>query len=219
MKIAAGLRVDRGGGVWYLINVTMSKPVNAQGKPNLYLIAGSNGAGKTTFAREFLPEYVNCRRFINPDLIASGLSPFDPAAVAAQAGKLVLREIRRAIRARESFAFESTLSGRTYLRLLKEAKSAGFRLHLVYLWIPGPELALVRIRDRVEAGGHDVPESDVRRRYTRSLRNLFMLYVSEMDLVHLLDNSGRFPRLVFRIENGITTVVDMELYETIRNGL
>lgn len=162
------------------------------------------------------PDYAQCLRFINPDLIAAGLSPFDPAAAAAEAGKLVLREVQQAILRGESFAFESTLSGRTYLRLVRQAQEAGVRLHLFYLWVPGPELALARIRDRVDAGGHDVPEPDVRRRYPRSLRNLFTLYAPEMDTVHFFDNSGANPRLVFTIESGRMTVLDPTLYELIR---
>ena len=183
---------------------------------HVYLIGGSNGAGKTTFAREFLPEYARCLRFINPDLIAAGLSPFDPAAAAAEAGRMVLREVERAIRGGNSFACESTLSGRTYLRLLRLARKAGYTLHLFYLWIPGPELALARIKDRVDAGGHDVPERDVRRRYGRSLGNLFNLYAPEMDTVHFFDNSGASPCLIFRIEAGRETILDKFLYEHIR---
>lgn len=183
---------------------------------HLYVIAGSNGAGKTTFAREFLPDYAHCLRFINPDLIAAGLSPFDPTAAATEAGKVALREVQRAIREGESFAFESTLSGRTYLRLLNDAIAAGFALHLFYLWIPGADLALARIRERVEVGGHNVPEPDVRRRYPRSLRNVFMLYAQKMDTVHFFDNSGTIPRLVFRFETGKTTVLDTTLYAYIK---
>jgi predicted ABC-type ATPase len=182
---------------------------------HLYVIAGSNGAGKTTFAREFLPDYAHCLRFVNPDLIAAGLSPFDPSAAATEAGKVVLSEVQRAIRAGDSFAFESTLSGRTYLHILRQARDAGFSLHLFYLWIPGVDLAMARIRDRVEAGGHNVPEPDVRRRYLRSLRNLFSLYGPQADSVHFFDNSGAVPRLVFRIEAGRTTVLDADLYAAI----
>ena len=190
--------------------------VKRQTTKDLYLIAGSNGAGKTTFACEFLPEYAQCLRFINPDLIAAGLSPFDPAAAAAEAGKLVIREVQRAIRRGESFAFESTLSGRTYRHLLRLAREAGFSLHLFYLWIPCPELALARIKDRVDAGGHDVPERDVRRRYARSLENIFTLYAAEMDTIHFFDNSGANPFLIYCVENGRETILDRSLYEQIR---
>ncbi|MDD4871494.1 MAG: zeta toxin family protein [Kiritimatiellae bacterium] len=182
---------------------------------HLYVIAGSNGAGKTTFAREFLPDYAHCLRFINPDLIAAGLSPFDPSAATAEAGKVVLREVQRAIRGKDSFAFESTLSGRTYLYLLRQARDAGFELHLFYLWIPSPDLALARIRDRVEAGGHNVPELDVRRRYPRSLRNSFTLYAPEMGTVHFFDNSGKKPNLIFKKESGRVTVLNRPLYAEI----
>lgn len=182
---------------------------------HLYVIAGSNGAGKTTFAREFLPDYAHCLRFINPDLIAAGLSPFDPSAATAEAGKVVLREVQRATHGKDSFAFETTLSGRTYLHLLRQASEAGFILHLFYLWIPSPDLALARIRDRVEVGGHNVPEQDVRRRYPRSLRNLFTLYAPKMDTVHFFDNSGEKPNLIFKKESGKIMVLNRPLYAEI----
>ncbi len=135
---------------------------------NLYIIGGSNGAGKTTFAKVFLPSFVHCPRFVNPDLIAAGLSPFDPSAVAAKAGRLMLEEVNHLIHRGESFAFESTLSGKTYLRLIERAKERGYAVHLFYLWVPDAALAVARVRDRVETGGHDVPEADVYRRYDRT---------------------------------------------------
>jgi predicted ABC-type ATPase len=140
------------------------------------------------------------------------LSPFDPAAAATEAGKVVLREVQRAIRAGDSFAIESTLSGRTYLQILRQARDAGFVLHLFYLWIPSVDLGLARIRDRVEAGGHNVPEPDVRRRYTRSLQNLFALYGPEVDTIHFFDNSGENPNLIFKQESGKTTVLNRPLH-------
>ena len=181
----------------------------------IFIIAGSNGAGKTTFAREFLPTYVHCLRFINPDLIAAGLSPFNPPAAAAMAAKLVLSEIQRALQSSESFAFESTLSGKTYRPILRQARKAGYILHLFYLWLPSADLALARIQDRVESGGHDVPETDVRRRYPRSLNNFFTFYAPEMDTVHFFDNSGEIPRLVFTSQKGKTSVLDNSRYEAI----
>ena len=156
---------------------------------NCYIIAGPNGAGKTTFATEFLPRYANCRNFINPDLLAQ---------------------------ARTDFAFETTLSGRSYAPMLRRMKTAGFRLHLFYLWIPGPELALLRIRDRVESGGHNVPELDVRRRFGRTLRNLFTLYRALFDTLHFFDNSSDTPRLIFKDEAGNTAINDAALYERLQ---
>lgn len=177
----------------------------------VYVIAGSNGAGKTTFAREFLPHYVHCPRFINPDLIAAGLSPFDPQTAMLEAGRLVLREIDKALKAGYSFGFETTLSGRTYLHVLRRARAAGYALHIFYLWIPSPELGLARIRDRIESGGHHVPEPDVRRRYARTLPNLFRLYRPLADTLHCYDNSGEDPKLIFKDESGFTTVYEQDI--------
>ncbi|HWV99350.1 MAG TPA: zeta toxin family protein [Candidatus Acidoferrum sp.] len=183
---------------------------------NCYIVAGPNGAGKTTFATQFLPLYANCRNFINPDLLARAFSPFDPDAGMLRAGRAVLEHIAEFTQARSDFAFETTLSGRTYAPLLRNVAQAGFRLHMFYLWIPSPELALLRIRDRVESGGHNVPERDVRRRFTRTLGNLFKLYRPLLDTLHFFDNSSNTPRLIFKEESGQTSVIDAVLYEQLR---
>ena len=190
----------------------MPKPRRRR-KPNCYIVAGSNGAGKTTFATEFLPRYADCVNFINPDLIAGGLSPFDPGAALARAGRLVLEWIKEMSKARTDFAFETTLSGRSYVRVIRELRTVGYRIHMFYLWIPGPELGLARIRDRVEEGGHDVPARDVRRRYGRTLTNLFTMYRPLVDLLQVFDNSRQTPRLIFMDEAGKTAVYDDMLYE------
>ena len=179
-------------------------------------IAGPNGAGKTTFATKFLPRYANCRNFINADLLARAFSPFDPDAGMLRAGRAVLERIAEFTRAETDFAFETTLSGRSNAPLLQKMKSAGFRLHMFYLWIPSAELSLLRIRDRVESGGHDVPERDVRRRFGRTLRNLFTLYRPLLDTLHFLDNSSDMPRLVFKDDAGRTTINDAALYKQLR---
>jgi predicted ABC-type ATPase len=184
--------------------------------PNCYIIAGPNGAGKTTFATEYLPHYAECVNFINLDLLARAYSPFDPNAGMLRAGRTVLERIAEFTTARTDFAFETTLAGRTYLPLLRGVKKAGFRLHMFYLWIPSPELALLRIRYRVVSGGHDVPERDVRRRFTRTLGNLFRLYRPLLDTLHFCDNSSDTPRLIFRDEVGQTTINDAALYEQLR---
>lgn len=179
----------------------------------LYVIGGSNGAGKTTFARTFLPNYVGRVHFINPDLIAAGLSPFDPTSVAARAGRLMLAEVERSISAGERFAFESTLSGKTYSRLLQKARNAGYRIHLFYLWLPDAALAVARVRDRVEVGGHNVQAADVRRRYGRTLTNFFNLYRKQADTVLFFDNSDDEPVLIFKDEDGKTVVHRRRLYD------
>jgi predicted ABC-type ATPase len=184
------------------------KPVH----PNCYIIAGPNGAGKTTFAMEYLPNYAKCVNFINPDLLARAYSPFDPDAGILRAGRTVLERIAEFTKAKTDFAFETTLSGRSYVRVLRNVKQAGFRLHMFYLWIPTPELALLRIRDRVDNGGHNVPERDVRRRFDRTVRNLFKLYRPLFDTLRFFDNSSVEPRLIFKDEAGKTALVDVELY-------
>jgi len=181
-------------------------------RPNCYIIAGSNGAGKTTFATKFLPEYAQCVNFINPDMIARGLSPFAPEMAMARAGRLVLERIREFAQARADFAFETTLSGRSYAQILKRLRGEGYRIQMFYVWISSAQLALSRIRDRTESGGHDVPAADVRRRFGRTVTNLFTLYRPLVDLLLAFDNSLKKPRLIFMDEGGKTTVYDATLY-------
>ncbi len=132
--------------------------------PDLYIIAGPNGAGKTTFAREFLPRYADCENFINADLIAQGVAPFSPETAAFRAGRLMLQEINLHVRRGDDFGFETTLSGRSYLSLIRRLKQRGYKVHFFFLMVPTVDLAVTRVRRRVLQGGHDVPEPIVRRR-------------------------------------------------------
>ena len=141
-------------------------------KPTIYLIAGCNGAGKTTFAKEFLPKEVKCLRFLNADEIARGLSPLKPSAGSVQAARLLLMQIEDSLRRRETFALESTLSGKTYIRLFRRARQLGYEIELNYLWLSSPSHAIARVRERVKKGGHHVPAADIRRRLKRSLVHL-----------------------------------------------
>lgn len=184
-------------------------------RPNCYIIAGSNGAGKTTFATEFLPHYAKCLNFINPDLIARGLSPFDPDAGMVRAARLVLERIDEMRTARVDFAFETTLSGRTYAATLRDLRDDGYLIHMFYLWIPSPELALLRIKTRVQEGGHNVPTRDVRRRFGRTLKNLFHLYAPFIDNLQVFDNSLDEPRMIFETDKTGTVIYDDVLYERI----
>lgn len=145
--------------------------------PTIYLIAGCNGAGKTTFAREFLPKEVKCLRFLNADEIARGFSPFDPSAVAVKAGRLLLSEIHDCLAKKETFGLESTLSGRTYRKLFREALACGYEIELHYLWLASPAQAIDRVRRRVKSGGHNVPVADIRRRFHRSRAHLLADYL------------------------------------------
>jgi len=137
-------------------------------KPVIYLIGGCNGAGKTTFAREFLPKEVKCIRFLNADEIARGLSPFAPGAAAVQAARILLGEIRESLSRKETFALESTLSGRTYRLILDRALKEGYEIEIHYLWLSDANQAISRVRQRVAKGGHHVPAQDIRRRFKRS---------------------------------------------------
>jgi predicted ABC-type ATPase/predicted metal-dependent hydrolase len=162
----------------------------------IVIIAGPNGAGKTTFAREFLPREADCPDFINVDLIAAGLSPFDPERVALRAGRLMLAEIARRVRTGESFSFETTLSGRNYARLIPRWRSMGYHVKLIFLSLPSSDLAMVRVAARVAQGGHAVAENVVRRRFDEGLRHFETVYKGLVNSWVLYDNSGPMPRLV-----------------------
>jgi len=162
----------------------------------IIIVAGPNGAGKTTFAREFLPNEAGCPIFVNADLIAAGLAPFAPATAAVQAGRLMLREIERHFEARTSFAFETTLAGRGYLRLIDRWQAAGYRVKLIFLKVASPEEAIDRVAQRVRQGGHDVPEAVIRRRFAAGHSNFERLYAPKVDAWMIYDNSGARPVLL-----------------------
>lgn len=162
----------------------------------IVIIAGPNGAGKTTFAREFLPNEAGCFVFVNADLIAAGLAPFDPARVVLRAGRLMLAEIHAHAGKGESFAFETTLSGRHYARLIPQWRSLGYKVKLIFLSLPTPAMAIERVRVRVAQGGHYVPANIIRRRFFSGLRNFENIYLDLVDVWALYDNSGVKPLLL-----------------------
>jgi predicted ABC-type ATPase len=184
----------------------------------VYIIAGPNGSGKTTFAKMFLPEYVNCPNFVNADLIALGLAPFEPRAAAIKAGKLVLQQIHEYAKRGVDFAFETTLSGKSYVSLLAELKTRGYALHLFFLWLPSAELAIARIKERIKEGGHHVPAEDVRRRFARGINNFFILYESLLDSWMLFDNSKAKPILIAKRRNGRREAIDSDLFIMIQRS-
>jgi predicted ABC-type ATPase len=149
---------------------------NKTKKTRLYVIAGPNGSGKTTFSKKFLPDYVECLEFVNVDLIAKGLSPFTPERAILQAGRIMLEQIHSLGNRGIDFGFETTLAGKTYLKLLNELKQKGYSIHLFFLWIKSVKLALERIELRVQQGGHSIPEATVRRRFRRGIFNFFHKY-------------------------------------------
>lgn len=159
----------------------------------IVIIAGPNGAGKTTFAREFLPREAGCPDFINVDLIAAGLSPFDPARATIRASRVMLQEIRQRIRAGESFAFETTLAGRQYARWIPQWRAAGYHVKLIFLQLPHVELALARVSARVAQGGHPVPAEVVRRRFDAGGHHFQTLYRPLLDSWIVYDTAGARP--------------------------
>lgn len=167
----------------------------------IIIIAGPNGAGKTTFARSFLPREAQCPRFINADLIAAGLSPFTPETAAIRAGRLMLEEIASCVNRVESFALETTLAGRSYLRHIQQWKNADYHVSLFFLSLPNVETAIARVAERVRQGGHNIPESIIRRRFTAGVKNLESAYKSAVDTWAVYDNSGAMPTLIEWSEN------------------
>ena len=166
----------------------------------IFIIAGPNGAGKTTFAREFLPREADCPIFVNADLIAAGLAPFAPESAAIRAGRLMLEEINNHVRRGESFAFETTSSGVIYARLIQKWQQLGYRVGLIYLSLPNPEMAIERVADRVAQGGHFVAETVIRRRFHAGWHNFNSKYKLIVNAWSLYDNSQRSPVL---IEEGV----------------
>jgi predicted ABC-type ATPase len=180
--------------------------------PTCWIIAGPNGAGKTTFALEYLPTVTCCRRFVNADLIAAGLSPLAPEQHLLAASRLFLREIEECINAREDFAFETTLAGRSYLKLVEKLRAAGWRVELVYLALPSVEMSRLRVAERVAHGGHNISEEDIARRFPRSLYNLLHVFAFKVDQVHCLMNTGTTPQLIFQ-QTGINrSIVNPNLF-------
>ncbi len=164
--------------------------------PRCIIIAGPNGAGKTTFAQEFLPRDAGIIHFVNADIIASGLSLLRPELAAMAAGRLFLAELNRLASQRADFAFETTLSGLGYLKHLRRWKAEGYNIHLIFLQLASPRLALRRIAARVKQGGHKVPRNDVIRRFTRGWQNFQTAYRPLVDTWAVSDNSGTVPRLL-----------------------
>ena len=165
----------------------MASPMNPLPEKRVIIIAGPNGAGKTTLARELLPNEANILTFINADLIAAGLDPLQPERAAFRAGRMMLEMIDACVQRGESFAFETTLSGRGYARMIPRWQEQGYWITLVYLRVSSPEVVISRVRQRVQEGGHDVPEDVIRRRFHASLRNLEHIYRDLVNEVIIYD--------------------------------
>lgn len=183
----------------------------------LYIIAGCNGAGKTTASFTILPEILDCREFVNADEIARGLSPFQPEKVAFEAGRIMLTRIKHLINSKQNFAFETTLATKSYVNLIKKAKEENYKILLLFLYLNSKDLAIQRVQTRVKDGGHSIPDDTIKRRYNRGLSNFFNLYLPVIDEWIFINNSGDHYQLI--AEKSLTTnnIKEVELWNTINN--
>ena len=188
--------------------------------PNLYIISGCNGAGKTTASYTILPEMLHCREFVNSDEIAKGISPFnaDTMAVAVESSRIMYKRIRELIASAKTFALETTLASRSIANLIKDAQEKGYYVTLLFFWLNTPDLAVERVKNRVEAGGHHVSEPTVRRRYRTGIRNLFDLYMPICDSWMITDNSLSPMKVIAKgFRNGERFVNNVIVFNKLKN--
>tara|TARA_R110002167_G_scaffold80662_3_gene221598 strand:- start:291 stop:878 length:588 start_codon:yes stop_codon:yes gene_type:complete len=176
---------------------------------NLYIIAGCNGAGKTTASFTILPEIIECKEFVNADEIAKGLSPFQPEKVSFESGRIMIHRINELLKDNESFAFETTLSTRSYKNKILQAKQQGYTVTLLFFWLNNIELAKERVRIRVIEGGHNIPKNVIERRYLKGIYNLFDIYLPIIDGALIFDNSfGKHQLIAEKLSEEKLTVID-----------
>jgi predicted ABC-type ATPase len=176
---------------------------------NLYIIAGCNGAGKTTASFTILPEIINCKEFVNADEIAKGLSPFQPEKVAFESGRIMLNRIDELLKENESFAFETTLSTRSYKNKIKTAREKGYTITLLFFWLQNVQLAKERVKIRVSEGGHNIEPGVIERRYLNGIKNLFEIYFPIVDGLLIFDNSeGKHELLAIKTIDGQLNIID-----------
>ena len=185
--------------------------------PKLYIIAGCNGAGKTTASYTVLPEMLGCKEFVNADEIAKGLSPFNPESVAIEAGRLMLQRMDDLLSEGEDFAFETTLATRSYVKFVERTQAKGYFVTLLYFWLPTPEQAIERVATRVSEGGHNIPSDVIRRRYANGIRNLTTLYTPICDYWTIYDNSAAdgIHKVAWGVKDEIKEIVDPLSYQKI----
>jgi predicted ABC-type ATPase len=184
----------------------------------IFVIAGPNGAGKTTAAFTLLPDFIGVDEYINADSIAYGLSPFNPEAVAIQAGKLMLERIHTVLNQNKNLAFETTLASKTFVKLLQDSRAKGYKINIIFLWLHSVELAINRVKLRVEQGGHSIPEETIKRRYERGLLNLFNLYMPLADCWWLHDNSGANLEIISgKLQNKPIEIINFERWNILQH--
>lgn len=185
--------------------------------PELYIISGCNGSGKTTTAKQILPYFLDIYEYVNADEIAVGLSPFRPESVSLQAGKLMIKRLNELLNRQINFAFETTLSGLSYIRFIKKCQNQNYQINLIYFWLKGPQLAIARVNQRVVSGGHNIPRDVIIRRYHRGQKNLIESYLPLCDTWIMFDNSKTVTELVATYTSKQqTTIYQPEIFNKIQ---
>ena len=182
---------------------------------NMYIIAGCNGAGKTTASYTILYEILNCQEFVNADNIAADLSPFNPESVAFVAGRMMLNRIHELMEKKQDFAFETTLSTLSYVSLIKAAHAKGYKVSLLFFWLSSPGIAVKRVAKRVSKGGHNIPADVIERRYYRGIRNLYKLYMPICDEWTMINNMDLSPELIAKRDSSGETIFNHDLWKVI----
>ncbi|MDP5121211.1 MAG: zeta toxin family protein [Spirosomaceae bacterium] len=185
---------------------------------NLYIIAGCNGAGKTTASFTVLPEILDCHEFVNADEIARGLSPFQPEKAAFESGRIMLNRIKALLESNVDFAFETTLSTRSYVNFAKKAQKQGYSVTLLFFLLDSVELAIERVSTRVTEGGHNIPEDVIRRRYERGLSNFFTLYKPIADNWSLINNSGDSYEIIAEKSDKVEIIINNEVWTKLKSN-
>ena len=184
----------------------------------LYIIAGCNGAGKTTASYTILPEILDCKEFVNADEIAKGISPFQPEKAGIEAGRFMLKRIKKMLESGESFAFETTLSTRSYVQFIERAKQLEYQVTCLFFWLDSEELAISRVETRVKEGGHHIPEDVIRRRYKTGLKNFFNLFLDKVDNWLFVNNSGDAYEVVAEGTLYDETIHNLKQWEQLKNN-
>jgi predicted ABC-type ATPase len=184
----------------------------------LYVIAGCNGAGKTTASYTILPEILDCKEFVNADEIARGISPFQPEKAGIEAGRLMLKRIKKLLELGQNFAFETTLSTRSYVQFIDRAKEMGYQVTCLFFWLNSEELAISRVKTRVREGGHHIPEDVIRRRYKSGLRNFFNLFLIKVDNWLFVNNSGDDYEIVAEGALNEETINNIKQWEELKRN-
>jgi predicted ABC-type ATPase len=182
----------------------------------IYIVAGCNGAGKTTASYTILPEILDCKEFVNADEIAKGLSPFQPDTVAFEAGRIMLERLDGLLRNNENFAFETTLASKIFAQFISRAIKQGYEITLLFFWLNSKELAVKRVKTRVEEGGHNIPQEVIERRYDRGLLNFYKLYLPLVNNWMFIDNSGTPYKEICQSTNGELEIFDIDKWNRIQ---